>query len=180
MMADIPLEKIQEMKDKGMSNTQVLESLQDQGYSTSQIYDSLRPEANAPPPPGAVSPGPVPPPHPSQPPLPSADTEELVEAIIDEKWNDLMADINKVIEWKDSSEERIVKMEQQLADMKDQLDQLHKAIIGKVTEYDQHILDVGAEVKAMEKVFSKVLPAFTDNVAELSRITSKLKMPKKK
>ena len=97
-----------------------------------------------------------------------------------QKWNDLMADINKVIEWKDSSEERIVKMEQQLADMKDQLDQLHKAIIGKVTEYDQHILDVGAEVKAMEKVFSKVLPAFTDNVAELSRITSKLKMPKKK
>jgi len=115
----------------------------------------------------------------SSPSMPSSDTEELVEAIIDEKWNDLMSDINKVIEWKDDSESRITKMEQQVADMKDQLEQLHQAVVGKISEYDRHILDVGADVKAMEKVFSKVLPVFTDNVAELSRITARIK-PKKK
>lgn len=106
---------------------------------------------------------------------PTADTEELIEAIIDEKWNDLMGDINKVIAWKDATESRIAKLEQRLQDTLDRFDKLHHAVVGKVGEYDQHILQVGAEVKAMEKVFSKVLPAFTDNVAELSRITDKLK-----
>ena len=104
-----------------------------------------------------------------------SDTEEMIEAIIDEKWNDMVADINKVISWKESTESRIAKMEQQMVDMKDQFDKLHQAIVGKVGEYDQHILEVGAEVKAMEKVFSKVLPVFTDNVAELSRITDQVR-----
>lgn len=104
-----------------------------------------------------------------------SDTEEMIEAIIDEKWNDMVADINKVVAWKESTEARITKLEQQMTDLKDQFDKLHQAVVGKVGEYDQHILDVGAEVKAMEKVFSKVLPVFTDNVAELSRITDAMK-----
>ncbi|HIH24741.1 TPA: hypothetical protein HA251_06940 [Candidatus Woesearchaeota archaeon] len=87
----------------------------------------------------------------------------------------MVADINKVISWKESTEARITKLEQQMNDLKDQFDKLHQAVIGKVGEYDQHILEVGAEVKAMEKVFSKVLPVFTDNVAELSRITDTMK-----
>jgi hypothetical protein len=37
------------------------------------------------------------------------------------------------------------------------------------------MLEVGAELQAMEKVFSKVLPQFVDNVNELSRITDKVK-----
>ena len=34
---------------------------------------------------------------------------------------------------------------------------------------------VSNRVKAMEKVFSKVLPVFTDNVAELSRVSDAMK-----
>lgn len=101
--------------------------------------------------------------------------EELIEAIIDEKWNDLLKDINKIIEWKNSTENRITKIEQQFGDLKDQYDKLHQAVIGKIGEYDKNILDVGAEIKAMEKVFAKVLPVFTENVSELSRITDTLK-----
>jgi hypothetical protein len=33
---------------------------------------------------------------------------------------------------------------------------------------------VGAEIKSMEKVFMKVLPAFTENVSQLSKITETL------
>ena len=104
-----------------------------------------------------------------------SDTEEMVEAIIDEKWNDLLGDINKIVAWKEATEAKITKMEQQMNDLKDSFDKLQQAVVGKVGEYDQHILDVGAEVKAMEKVFSKVLPVFTDNVAELARITDNMK-----
>ena len=208
---DIPLSKIQELKSRGMTNNQIIQTLQQQGFTMTQVFDALsqssvQPSAttqamqngtgqflNA-----ASQTSQVPPLSPSQlntrqtgvrrmemPPMPNqqaplnfdpgSDTEEMIEAIIDEKWNDMVADINKVIAWKESTESRIAKMEQQMVDMKDQFDKLHQAIVGKVGEYDQHILEVGAEVKAMEKVFSKVLPVFTDNVAELSRITDQVR-----
>jgi len=63
--------------------------------------------------------------------------------------------------------------------MQQSFDKLHQAIIGKIAEYDKNILNVGTEIKAMEKVFQKVLPTFTENVNELSRVTRGLRKPKK-
>jgi DNA-binding transcriptional MerR regulator len=189
---DVPLTRIQEMKMQGLSNNQIIQTLQRQGYTSTQIFDALSQSAVQPPAtvPGYAGPRPGAQPlnsppaarrgmEPMMPRPPSfeggSDTEEMIEAIIDEKWNDLMADINKVISWKEATEARITKMEQQMTDLKDNFDKLQQAIVGKVGEYDQHILEVGAEVKAMEKVFSKVLPVFTDNVAELSRVADQMK-----
>jgi hypothetical protein len=73
-----------------------------------------------------------------------------------------------------------VKLEQQFQDLKADFQSLHKALIGKVNEYDQNILNVGTEIKAMEKVFQKILPTFTENVSELSRITGKVRKVHKK
>jgi len=101
--------------------------------------------------------------------------EQIAEAIIDEKWNDLVESINKVIDWKNKMEARIVKIEQQLNDLKQMYSELQKGILEKVGEYDQHILDVGTEIKAMEEVFKKIMPSFTQNVNELSSIVKNLK-----
>ncbi|MBR9700500.1 hypothetical protein GOV11_01400 [Candidatus Woesearchaeota archaeon] len=186
------LSQVKVLKSKGTSNNDIIKELQGQGFSSSQIFNALSQQMTSPgmtPPPSAGThlntPQPMAAPMnaygPTQPQYEGAtDTEELIEAIIDEKWNDLMGDINKVIAWKDSTEERITKFEQRLDDIKQQFDQLHQAVIGKIGEYDKNILDVGAEVKAMEKVFAKVLPVFTDNVAELSRIANVMKVPQKK
>ncbi|MDD9953748.1 MAG: hypothetical protein OXR66_05420 [Candidatus Woesearchaeota archaeon] len=167
-MADI-LPRVQEMKQRGVGNNQIIETLKHEGHASSEIFDALGQVQTPAPPPVELPPQQLPPQ------AFGADNEELIEAIIDEKWNDLMSDINKVIAWKDTTESRITRLEQELTDTKEQFDKLHKAIIGKVGEYDEHILSVGAEVKAMEKVFSKVLPVFTENVAELQRITDKVK-----
>lgn len=104
-----------------------------------------------------------------------SETEELVEAIIDEKWNDLVKDINKIIDWKNSAEARLATIEARLNDLSRQFDKVYQALVGKIGEYDSHILEVGAELKAMEKVFSKVLPTFTENVKQLADITEELK-----
>ena len=98
--------------------------------------------------------------------------EELAEAIIDEKWNEIVRSINKIIDWKERVEARVTKMEQQLDDMNKNFDMLHKGVLGKISEYDRNLTNVGAEIKAMDKVFQKVLPSLTENVSELSRITS--------
>ena len=101
--------------------------------------------------------------------------EELVEAIIDEKWKDVADNLNRIIDWKEKTEVRITEIETKLQGMKDDFDKLHTAILEKVGEYDKHIMDVGTEVQALEKVFQKVLPGFIENVSELSRITDKLR-----
>ncbi|MEM4397342.1 MAG: hypothetical protein QW757_01805 [Candidatus Woesearchaeota archaeon] len=102
-------------------------------------------------------------------------TEELIEAIIEEKWEELIKEVNKIVEWKNKVETRISEIEIKLETLRESFSDLNRAVIGKVNEYDKHILEIGSDIKAMEKVFSKVLPVFTENVNELSRITSRIK-----
>ena len=196
---DLPLDQVAAMKAQGYSNNQIIQTLQRDGYTSSQIFDAISQAEMS-----GTSAAPVPttsPPQlnmpdvPMQPmqqadmqynqqqmPMPpsygsssSSSNEEIIEAIIDEKWNELVRDINKVIEWKQKADSKLTAMEQQMNGLKDQFDKLHQAIIGKIGEYDKHMLDVGAELQAMEKVFSKVLPTFIENVNELNRITDRVK-----
>jgi len=101
--------------------------------------------------------------------------EELAEAIIDEKWNEIVRSINKIIDWKDRTESKITKLEQEMKDLKNQFETLHKGVLGKIGEYDKNLTTIGSDIKAMEKVFGEVLPVMTENVNELSRITKDLK-----
>jgi len=105
----------------------------------------------------------------------SPGVEELVESVIEEKWDDLVKDITKIIEWKNETETRINSLKQEFTDLKNDFDKLHKAVLGKIGEYDKNILNVGADVKAMEKVFSKVLPVFTEKVNDLSKVADSFK-----
>jgi hypothetical protein len=96
--------------------------------------------------------------------------EEIAEAIIDEKWNELIRDINKVIEWKERSDGEIKKIQQEIIDLKERFDALHNGVLGKIGEYDQNLSNVGSEIKAMEMTFQKILPTFTENVNKLDRL----------
>ncbi len=184
---DIPVSQVMAMKQQGYTNNQIISSLQRDGYTSSQIFDAIsqsetptaQPTADVqqlgaqlPP----IQQGPMQMQQSSG--MPQATPEELVEAIIDEKWNDLVKDINKVIEWKQKADVKLASMEQQMTDLQLQFDKLHQAILGKINDYDKHILDVGTQLQAMEKVFSKVLPTFVDNVNELTRVTEKIKSGK--
>ncbi|MBI4738891.1 hypothetical protein HY772_04990 [Candidatus Woesearchaeota archaeon] len=143
------------------------------------------------PPPGfaAYPQGPMPPPV-ARPPMPSmmpegdegregdyavTRIEELAEAIIDEKWAELVENINRIIDWKEKTEARIASIETEFKNLKENFDKLQGSVLEKVGEYDRHIQDVGTEVAALEKVFQKVLPGFVENVAQLSRITETMK-----
>lgn len=101
--------------------------------------------------------------------------EEIAEAIIDEKWNDLVKSINKIVEWKERIESRIAKIEQEVSDLKQDFTALHQGILGKIGEYDKNLTNIGTEIQAMERVFQKTLPTFTENISELNRITADIK-----
>jgi len=201
-MTDIKqlIDRITQSRNQGVSNPQIIHDLEKEGYSQTDIFDAMNQKQLG----GNTMPNqnqnPGMPPMPGAPPGPPANdmntqqidpmnsmnsmdpgmmgstNEELIETIIEEKWNEIIKQINKIITWKNRTEEKVVRLEEQFKSLKDQFDELHRAVIGKIGEYDKNILNVGAEVKAMEKVFSNVLPIFVNNVKELNDITSHLRI----
>lgn len=195
-----PTEEVIRMRQQGMNNNQIMSTLQRSGYDSSQILDAMN-QANikAQLSPTTLKKGDMMPEQPMQyqermpadmPPMEAASMgpddmayagsdreriEELAETIIDEKWADLVDNINRIIEWKEKTEARISEIETKFNGLKDNFDKLHGAILERVGQYDRNILEVGTEIKALEKVFQKVLPGFMENVAELSRITDKMR-----
>ncbi len=175
MPSEVPISQVVSMQSQGLSNNQIIQQLQRQGYQPTQIYDALaQAEAKR-----SIEPMEAPPETPQErteiktPTHP--ESEAIVEQIIDEKWHELQKDLVKINEWKDQMTSRLDKLEQSTTDVKTDLDGLHKAIVARIGEYDKTLLDVGTEVKAMEKVFQKVLPELTGNIQELSRITKTVK-----
>lgn len=181
---------IQSLQQQGFNSNEVLDALefadhtpatQDLSPPTAKLANPME---NSPPPLFQNKPEPIPPPMnqpiQNQPPTlqsnePKRDEEieELIEAIIEEKWADVEKDIDRLLDWKNGVDEKLTTIKAEIDSMKTSFDELHKAVIGKVGDYDKNILEVGSQLKAMEQVFSKVLPKFTDNVAELSRITER-------
>ena len=83
--------------------------------------------------------------------------------------------MSRILAWKNVMENRLTLLEQRFSDLKMQFDDLNKGILDKMAEYDQNIVNVGTEIKAMEQVFQKVLPTFTENINELARLTKQMK-----
>ncbi|MEK6964231.1 MAG: hypothetical protein AABX70_07435 [Nanoarchaeota archaeon] len=180
----IPIDQVKAMRQQGLDNNQIIQALQRDGYSSAQIFDALSQSEE-----GAGSTG-----HEDFPNISQnvqdevivypqgqgaqqqgASPEELIESIIDEKWNELLKDITKIVDWKNETEGKMGAMQQELKVLREDMEKLRELILGKVGEYDKNILDVGADVKAMEKVFSKFLPTFAENVSELSRVADTFK-----
>ncbi|MBW2986777.1 hypothetical protein KY333_05395 [Candidatus Woesearchaeota archaeon] len=181
-----PIEQVRSMQEQNMDNSQIINALQAQGYDPLSIQDAIA-EAKLGPAAGPVADVPGMPPARSFPKFsepqaaaPSENMEELAESIVEEKWDAFMKELAKVNDWKSKTETRVSKLEQNIKDLKDDVENLHKAIVSKISDYDKNLLDVGTEIKAMEKVFQKVLPELTGSVSELSRITKGVKSKKKK
>lgn len=186
------------MRAQGLDNNQIIQNLQREGFSSSDIFDAMN-QADMPSNPQTEIPKPQNQQRsntntmntnfqasnqqktsPAGQYLDDPAVEELIEAVIDEKWNEFLKDLTKLIEWKNATQKKINNLEQQFEDLQREFDKVHSALIGKVEEYDKNIQNVGADVKAMEKVFGKVIPEFTENVSELGRIAEEMNKAKKK
>lgn len=198
MPDDTPTEKVISLRDQGFTNDQIMQALQKDGYAADKIGDAMQQadikkgitkadlERGGPMPNPEMQPGGVPPlvPQPEAPTVSVTEEEdtatqerieEVAEAIIDERWDELTENIKLIVDWKNKVEARVAQIEANMNAMKDNFDKLHEAVIGKISEYDQNIRGVGTNIKALEQVFQKILPGFVDNVHELSRVTEKIK-----
>ena len=191
-----PISEVEQLRGQGMTDNDIVEQLMRKGYSPDQVhaaitqldegggtmadtnYSSGFQMGNAPMAPGQMlgqgggqQSG-------------QGDTsgdglygrmEELVEKMIDEKWDELIGEVKKIIEWKEKVEVRQVKMESDLAKLKEDFTLLHQGVLGKLEDYDTRMRDVDTELKAVGKVFKDTIPTFVENVKELSSVTERLK-----
>lgn len=105
----------------------------------------------------------------------SEEIQEIAESIIEERWQEFMARAGDFELWKDRNDREMVSIKQELIRTQDRFNNLQKAVLGKVSEYNENILNISTEMKAMEKVFEKILDPLVTNIKELERITNKLK-----
>ncbi|MBS3134860.1 hypothetical protein J4406_00600 [Candidatus Woesearchaeota archaeon] len=104
--------------------------------------------------------------------------QKIAEEIVEEKWDDLMSKVGDVRLWKDKIDTEITSIKQEIMRTQNHFSSLQKAVLGKVSEYNENILDINTEMKALEKVFEKILTPLTNNIKELNKITDKLKTKK--
>lgn len=113
---------------------------------------------------------------PAQPQMPyQATSEELVEAIIDEKWQQLISNIGDIELWKSRVNDDLESIKQEVLRINEKFEMLQSSMLGKVSEYSQSLSTVNTELKALEQVMQKIIEPLTTNIKELGRITDEFK-----
>src|SRR3989338_3713839 len=188
-MAEL-IDTVLSLKQQGYSNNQIIQYLQSQGRQSYEIFDALsQAESQS---------------RPLSPSMPASDfprmssmnsptesqfssmssqnqnVEEVVESVVEEKWKVFEDGVKKILEWKNETDARLVKIETELSGLKETFSQMQGAFFGKLGEYEKGIVDVSTEIKAMDRVFQKIVPTLTESVAELSRISKAAKDKKAK
>jgi len=136
----------------------------------------LRPEEPGWPPPPGAPPAftPEAPPRPAPPPKPAIeDIEEVAGALVDEKWEAFTKKLGEVEDWRKDASAEITGVKEQVRKLEKRLGNMETAIFGKIEEYSKGIEGVSAEIKALQRVFQNIMPAFTQNVKDLRQIVEK-------
>ena len=184
-----PVQQILQLRQQGLTDELIEEELRNDGMNQQQINGAMQ-SANMPAMPGGM-------PEMSQEPMfnrgsmsggpsmgaqPNSDEgniyeriEAITESMIDEKWDSLIGEVKKIVEWKEKIEEKQTKMMNDLTKLKEDFKILHQGVLGRLENYDSRMSDVGTELKAVGKVFKDVIPEFVENVKELKSITQNVK-----
>ena len=186
------MDDVQVLQGRGMSERDIIKELKSRGFSYNDIESVMMQTVKV----GAIEPsmegGPAQAPRfediypEEQPPnydiqtteLPfqeqtvSADVviEELIEGIVEEKWEKL--------------QKSITQMEQQINEMKIQIKSkqpmpaapVNADYDARLNEIESHLEEVQARIGGLEKAFKQFLPALTNNIENLSRLIHEMKM----
>jgi len=192
---ELPLEEVRKMAAKGMSDKDIIKELKHQGYSYDEIEKSMlqavkegvdepkqdfefasQQEEFAPPTQqqlGFELPT-------LQEETPELDVEqsdalleELIEGVIDEKWQKFEDRIAKVEETFDRIKAEIKQFETRLAEERNQSPMRDLEI--KINDIAEHLDDMDARVGGLEKAFKQFLPSLTRNIESLSQLIHEIK-----
>ena len=178
-LPDMP--PIGDMRSAGMSSNDIVRDLTAKGYPASDILAGFQTPQNSPAEYGQQMP---PAPSPSSSfrfSKPSTDEiQEIAESIVKEKWKESEKELESVKKWKDEFETNLSNLSDRMTKLEMKMDSVEQAVLGKVEDYGKTISDVGTELKAMQRVFSTTMPAFTENIKELQGLVEETKAKRHK
>lgn len=99
---------------------------------------------------------------------------EVAEAVVSERWDELLSKTGNLPVWKEKVNMNITAIKQEIVRINEKFDNLQNAVLGKVKEYDQGVRNIHSEMKALEKVFGKILEPLVSNIKELDRVVKRL------
>ena len=201
----LPIDRIESMKSQGLQDKQIIENLLRENYTNQEINDALEQvdisnqvnqkpfeeplDFPAPPTPSSIpnlqqtysSTQSIPQPSyfDTSPRLSMDRVEEVAESIINEKWSELTREFGDLTIWKEKVGTEILSIKQEIIRTQERFENLQKAILGKVNEYNDSVVSVTTEMKALEKVLERIISPLTTNIKDLSKITNDLKGHKK-
>ncbi len=197
----IPVNEVLNFLKQGRSNEEITNSLEQKGFNLQQISDAINQanikmgvEGNMPPSGMQESSAnqeiPIPEQEPQQVYASSnepqyqmpqqtgpdySDIQALVEEVVEEKWREFIKDVGDISVWKARVGDDLEATKQELLRTQKRLEELQTAVLGKVKDYNQTVLDINTEMKALEKVFGKILEPLTENIKELKKIANDMK-----
>jgi len=101
--------------------------------------------------------------------------EEIAEAVISEKWDDLVRGVGDLRLWKEKVDTDLSGIKQEIIRTQTRFENLQTAIMGKVSEYGEGVTEISAELKALEKVMERIINPLTRSVKDLQKVTDKIK-----
>lgn len=101
--------------------------------------------------------------------------QEIIESIIDERWQEVVASVGDITIWKSKVDDDLSAIKQEILRIEDRFTKLQASILGKVDEYQKGITQVSSEMVALEQVFGKIMEPLTSNIKELQRLTQDMK-----
>lgn len=117
---------------------------------------------------------------PNYPPMSSDEIQRMIETVVEEKWKAYSEKFGDIGVWKNQIENDLESIKQEVLRLQKRFDSMQAAVVGKVGEYGKGMKDISAEMKALEKVFEKILDPLTRNIKDLNKITKELKGTSKK
>jgi len=103
---------------------------------------------------------------------------ELIEKYLEEKWQVVAQFLQDLKAWKNTVDNEIRELREEVTKLKARVDEIENGSQQKMNEVARTIMDLGAEIKAMERVLQQMLPDLVSSVRELSKIVAELKSMK--
>ena len=192
---DVPVEEVQKMTKRGMSDKDIIKQLKSKGYSYEAIEgamlkavkegvdDTPRQARVATEPPAGENMFDFPMDTQMQPQMemqmpdeteaPEIMIEELIEGIVEDKWRKFDDSLTKVNDNFDRIRAEIKQFELRLDQTK--RDSPARDIETKMTDISEQLEDLEARVGGLEKAFKQFLPSLTRNIESLSTMIHEMK-----
>jgi len=170
---------IQYLQREGFKPSEINQSMQQSeiqtGYQPSSLSKTEQPQKLEPAPP---EPEPIPTPQPTyqEPQIQQIQTpaiteyemsnrdlqeqiEIISESVIAEKWKEFLKSIGDINSWKSNTDSRLINLQKDMKKTQTEIENLKESILNKIDTYQESISEVNAEMKALEKLFKKLLPS---------------------